>query len=124
MIMNKLTKIDYKGKKILKLDFKGLSQSDQLEIKQALDETQKQIAKEKPNSVLIITIVNDLSFNKTMTQEFTDFANANKSFIKASTLVGLKGIQSIVVSAVKTFTGRDFHVSKTEQEALDWLEKQ
>ncbi len=87
------------------------------EIVQTLQEASALVAKQPDKSVYIITIVTNVKFNNDMSSAFKQYASANTKYVKESVLVGLGGLQTVVFSAIKALTKRDFHVAGTLEEA-------
>ena len=53
-----------------------------------------------------------------------EYASHNTPYIKASALVGVSGVQKVVLAAIKALTGRDFYLADTMEEAQEWLVQQ
>ena len=116
--------MDYKGKKILCLDLSGLELKDKEEFKSLVGNAKKTIAQHPPNSILLITNIANTGFDTEIAAVMADYATHNTSYVKASAVVGISGVQKIILTAIKAVTGRDFFLSNTMQEAEDWLVNQ
>ena len=116
--------INYKGKSILCLDVAGLKLKDKTEFKKLVDDAEEQIRKHPPKSLLVITNVTDTGFDTEVSAIMGEYAMHNTPYIKASALVGVSGVQKIVLAAIKALTGRDFFLTDSVEEAKDWLIQQ
>jgi hypothetical protein len=113
--------MNYKEKKILCLDLSGLELKDKEEFKSHVENAKKTIAQYPPKSVLLITNIANTGFDTETAAVMADYATHNTSYVKASAIVGISGVQKIVLITIKSVTGRDFFISNTMQEAQDWL---
>jgi hypothetical protein len=116
--------INHKGKKIFCLDITGLQYKDKGKIKDYIETAMLTIRKQPSKSVLHITNVSNTGFNSEISNMIRDYAAHNTPYIKASVVVGVSGLQKIILQAIKKFTGRDFHLTETVEEAKEWLVKQ
>lgn len=53
-----------------------------------------------------------------------EYAQHNTPYVKASAVVGISGWAKVILTAIKTATGRDFHIAVTMEEAKEWLVNQ
>jgi hypothetical protein len=111
------------NKSVILVDCSNKTPGQANEIKQILDKANALVATKPEKSVYIITDVTNLKFNNDMSGMFKDYAVANTNYVKASVLVGMTGLQMIVLSAVKAVTKREFHLSATLNEAKDYISK-
>ena len=116
--------IDYKEKRLLCLDVAGLKLKDKLEFKKLVDEAEEQIRKQPPKSLLLITNVTDTGFDTEVSAVMGEYALHNTPYVKASALVGVSGVQKVVLAAIKSLTGRDFFLTDSMEEAKEWLIQQ
>ncbi len=116
--------ISHKGKKIYCLDITGLQYKDKDKIRDYIESAKPIISQQSQNSVLHITNVSQTGFNSDISNMMRDYAAHNTPYIKASALVGVSGLQKIIMQAIKKFTGRDFHLTDTIEEAKEWLVEQ
>jgi len=113
--------LTHKGKTILCLDIADLRINDKPELNRLVEEAKKNIRQQPPKSVLIITNVKETKFDTEIANTIKEYARHNTPYIKASSLVGVSGWAKIILTAVKTITGRDFHLAETVDEAKEWL---
>lgn len=116
--------LNHKGKTILCLDVADLKIENKSEFVQHIEQAKERIKKHPPKSLLIITNVTNTGFNTEMVNTMRDYAKHNTPYIKASAVVGVSGLQKIIYTAIKTFTGRDFYLAQSLEEAMEWLVKQ
>ena len=116
--------INHKGKKILCLDIAGLQSKDKLEFHEHVEHAKEIIRKQPPKSILVITKVINTGFDAEVAGLIKEYAQHNTPYVKASAIVGIAGWAKIILTAVKTATGRDFHLSDTMEDAQEWLVNQ
>lgn len=113
--------MNYNGKEIYYLDASELTTNNIQEIREDMEKVKKLVSSKPPKSALMITNVTNVRFNSEMVDMFKEYANHNTPYVKASALVGVSGIQKVVLSAVKTLTGRDFYLANSLEEAKEWV---
>ena len=116
--------LNHKGKNILCLDIADLKTQDKPEFRIHIESAKKKIQLQPQKSMLVITNVTNIRFDSEMATSIREYAAHNTPYVKASALVGVSGLQKIIVQAVKKFTGRDFYLADTMEEAKEWLVKQ
>jgi hypothetical protein len=116
--------LNYKSKNILYLDVAELKLKDKLELQKHVECAEEQIRKHPPKSLLVITNVTDTAFDTQIAAIMGEYADHNTPYIKASALVGISGVQKIVLAAIKAIVGRDFYLTDTIEEAQEWLTQQ
>jgi hypothetical protein len=72
---------------------------------------------------LTLTDVTDMEINPEIIQAFKDFTLYDKPYIRASAVVGIRGLMKIAYNAVMAFSGRRIPCFDTRDEALAWLMK-
>ena len=60
-------------------------------------------------------------FNNDTVTQLKKFAKGNEPYVKRAAIVGLSGLQQLVLTAVSKFTGRNFIVCGTVEEAMSRL---
>ena len=116
--------LNYKGKTILCMDLAGLQSKDLLEFRKHVEHAKGLIRKHPPKSLLVITNVTNTGFDTEVAGVIKEYAQHNTPYVKASAVVGIAGWSKIILTAVKTITGRDFYLADTMEEAQEWLVKQ
>jgi hypothetical protein len=116
--MKRIYFIDHKGTQILYVDFSNLLPS-QLPV--CIEEAKKIIGAEPENSLLTLTNVTNMRFDYDSSQTIIDFSKHNKPYIKAAAVIGISGIQTVILNSVKISTKREFAIFDDIEKAKDWL---
>jgi hypothetical protein len=117
--MAQVSWIEYKGKKMLYMNY---SDSTTEEVIKCTEETIEIVKKEPPLSVLGIVDVRNSPFDTATSAAMKKLADSNKPYIKMSVVVGVEGIKQIIYKAVLKFTGRkNLLLKNTIEEARDFL---
>ncbi len=116
--------LEHKGRKIFCLDVANLKLSDKTEFTQHVQKAKEFIRKQPPKSLLLITNVANTGFDTEVAAVMGEYASHNTPFVKASAVVGVSGVQKIVLAAIKALTGRDFHITESMEDAQEWLVQQ
>ncbi len=116
--------ISYKGKTILCMDIADLQSKDKLEFRKRVENAKGIIRKHPPKSLLLITKVTHTGFDTEVVGIIKEYAQHNTPYVKASAVVGISGWAKVILTAIKTLTGRDFFQADTMEEAQEWLVKQ
>jgi hypothetical protein len=116
--------LNYEGKTILCMDIAGLQSKDKPEFHEHIKRAKEIIRKHPPKSLLVITKVTNTGFNIEIANIIKEYAQHNTPYVKASAVVGIAGWSKIILTAIKTLTGRDFYLADTMEEAQEWLVKQ
>jgi trimethylamine:corrinoid methyltransferase-like protein len=114
----------HSGKNILIVDVSELKVQNREEIKRIIGHAKEQIQKHPLKSLLIITDVTNTHFDNDIVETFKEYAKHNNPYIKASAVVGLSGMQKVILLAIKKFTGRDFYIASNLKDAEEWLVQQ
>jgi hypothetical protein len=115
---------NYKGKTIFCMDIAGLQSKDKLKFHEHVEHAKEIIRKHPPKSLLVITKVTNTGFDTEVANIIKEYAQHNTPYVKASAVVGISGWAKIILTAIKTVTGRDFYIANTMEEAQEWLVKQ
>jgi len=111
--------IDHRGTAILLYDFAGIADVDEgLRVVQA---AVPRILGQPPRSVRTLVTVKDSKFDTRIARAVQHLASHNKPYVLASAIVGLSGLQRVILSAVMRVTGRKFGTFEDVEEAKDWL---
>ncbi len=116
--------IEYKGKKILYLNFVNMDKPD---IPVFLEEAKKLVLPNPPGSVLFLANVHKMSFDKATVKNFVEFFKFNKPFSKRTAVIGLDSIKKMLYEASLVLSGRGsentrvFDAPNAETKAKDWL---
>lgn len=115
--------LDYMGKQIYYLDISQYDINSIDKIEEEMNEAKELIANDPSKACLAITDVSGVVFNTQIADLFKDYAKHNTPYVKASALVGIGGVQKVILMAVKRLTGRDFYLANTLEEAKEWVVK-
>lgn len=113
--------IEYKGKRILHLDFTH-ARAD--EVIQIIGKAKGVISAQPERSILTLTDVTDIQFNSAAADAMKQFAHHNKPYVSAAAVVGVTGLKQIIYNAVVRFTGRNLVAFDSSSQAKDWLAAQ
>lgn len=122
--MQRIYDFDHQGKSIFCLDISGLQLADKPEFHRLIELAKDRIRSARPKSLLIITNVSRTGFDSDVARTMQGYAEHNTPYVKASALVGISGIQKVVLTAIKTLTKREFYLANTMDEAIAWLVRQ
>ncbi|HEU4387218.1 MAG TPA: hypothetical protein VFV34_05435 [Blastocatellia bacterium] len=81
----------------------------------------KAIAKEPERSVLLVSLVNNAHFSREVNHQMKDYVKNNERFVKASAVVGVAGLQGIVINAAIDSAERPISVFEDVEKAKNWL---
>jgi len=110
--------IEHKGRRILRVDFSGLSPE---QLVGATKHAMRAIAAEPLGSVRILTIANG-QLDEQSAEAIRRYAAHNKPYVRASAVVGASGFQKILVVSIKVVQGRTaLRNFESEDQAKDWL---
>lgn len=115
---------NYKEKTIFCLDIANLQSKDKPEFYKYVKQAKEIIRNHPPKSLLIITKVTKTGFDTEIANIIKEYAQHNTPYVKASAVVGISGWSKIILTAIKTLTGRDFYLADTMEEAREWLVNQ
>jgi hypothetical protein len=117
--MERIAWFEHKGKRILMEDYSGISPA---ELPALLEKAHRLIAAEPLGSVLAIANVHGTHYDRDASDRMKAFVKSNTPFIKATAVVGLSGLQTIVYQAIVKLTGRrNFYVIDSAGKARDFL---
>ncbi len=122
--MGGISTVNYNGKSILRIDVSHLKVHDVATLSTHIQQAKAEIAKHPPKSLLILTDVTNTYFDLKMVEAIKDYTVHNTPYVKASAVVGLFGLQKVILMTVKAVTGRDFYVANSTADAQEWLTRQ
>jgi hypothetical protein len=118
--MASATFIQHQGRKLFHIDFKG---SDVPTAKRVIADAASAIRAQPPHSAYVLTDITDAHWDDDVKEALKALAKGNAPYVKASAIVGVTGIRSIIFSAIARFSGREFKLFDTVDAAKDWLAK-
>ncbi len=114
--------IEHKGKRIVFIDFSNATAG---QVDEAIAQARPIIAGEAPRSVLCLVETHGTKFTLDIGQAVKRFTAHNNPFVKMTAVVGVDGVQQVLVNSVIVFTRRrNLVVKKSREEALDFLVSQ
>lgn len=119
--MQRIRKVNKDGKDITIFDFSGMEDTEAI-VDLAKKCTEKCL-KDEPNSRLSVTYIKDLHFNQTVGDAMKKFASDAEPTSKMAVVAGAEGLQKVMLKAVEKFSGRNFKVYDTLDQAIEYLEK-
>lgn len=119
--MERIRELRHGGSRIVLIDLSGLPAN---EARRLLVDERTVVATYPPKTALTLTDVTDAMFDDSTVQTARETVKLNEPFVRAAALVGVKGLQKIILGAMVRLTGRDLRLFATREEALDWLAKQ
>jgi len=120
--MNSVETESYKGKKIVCMDFSQCT--DKQQMLDIIDKAKTIIRSQPLNSVLTMTNVEGARFNSEILEAFKEFTVGNKSYVKHSAIVGIKGMIKIAYEGIMLFSKRKIPDFPDVNSAKDWLVEQ
>ena len=118
VFMDRARFIDYKGTRIFFIDFSNCP----------IEEAQGVILAAKPlirgeseKSVLTLTYTDGGKFDSDIISSLKEFTKGNEPYVKAAAVVGITGLQKIVLDAVSFFSNREFATFDDMEKAKEYL---
>lgn len=119
--MNGVTTQEYKGKRIIVLDFEGITLTAIPRLLEIVATAKKIIATHPENSVLTLTKMAGVPFNSVAIDAVKEMAKVNKPYVKKAAVIGLKRLQLVAYNVITRYSGRDIKAFASAAEAMDWL---
>jgi hypothetical protein len=114
--------IEHRGLAILFYDFSGLDDTDAgLRVIAA---SRGRARDQPPRSVRTLVDVRGSRFDARITRALQELAREDKPYVLASAVVGVSGLQRVILAAVSRVTRRKFATFDTVDAAKDWLVEQ
>jgi len=120
-MMERIRFINHQQKRILYVD---LSDTTPQEVSSIFEQVRKIVAQQPKQSVRTLANTHNAQFNSDTRQTILDVAKHNKPYVIASAIIGLAGLQKIILNGIIMVTKRKFLVCETMAEAKDWLAQQ
>ncbi|MBN1889288.1 MAG: hypothetical protein JW850_14940 [Thermoflexales bacterium] len=114
--------VDYKGKRILLEDFSSIR--DEREFLALIKQAEGIVQSQPPKSVLVAVELTGARFSSTISQASKEASARNTPYVKASAMVGVKGLMQVMLKAVSTFAHRELVSFDTREQAMEWLIRQ
>ncbi len=117
--MGKTKITNYKGIDMFYTDFSN-TKSEQ-DINLIIEECISYIRKQHLNSIIAVTNMKNMYFNKNVASIFPKYLKDNKPYMKKSSVFGMSGIARIDFNSIMKLAGRDVRSFETEEQAKDFL---
>ncbi len=103
--------------------FINFSDAEAKEVIKIIGVARKLIASQEPKSVLTLTDVTNMHYDKTMLMALKQYTTHNKPFVKTGAIVGISGpLMKMIYSAVLAFSKRkNLKIFDSVEKAKDWL---
>jgi hypothetical protein len=111
--------INHQGKRIFFLDFSNLKSEN--EIKSVIEESKTIIRQQALGTTICLANIEEMHFNNQIKDIFLDFVKGNKPYMKASAIIGVKGLRQILFNGIMKVSGRDVKSFDSENQAKEWL---
>ena len=109
---------EHQGKRIYLLDLEALPAEQVIGL---VESVAREVRAQPPGSILSLTHVKGAVVTAAVVERLRWLAAGNRPYVKAAAVAGLSPAQKIVFNVLRTFTGREFRLFKTFEEARDWL---
>jgi len=110
----------YKGKEIIVIDFSEFG-ADKEKTLATIAQVFPTLSARPKNSVLTLTNVNGMRFDKEVLDAFKESVMQVKPYQKKAAVIGLKGIQRAAYSIITMMTSDITKAFDSEAEAKEWL---
>jgi hypothetical protein len=97
------------------------SRSTPEEMLRTMDEVERVIAVEPPDSLLTISDFTGAQFDKSAADRMKVVAAKDRPHVHRAALVGAESIPDVYYHNLESFSARHFPKFKSREEALDWL---
>ena len=119
--MERVNFIQYKGKRILYIDFSNCDIGEDLKV---IEKAKKIIRSQPEKSIFTLTNFTDTRFNDETTVALKEYVAGNKPYVIAAAVVGVTGIKQILYNSIMRLTGRKLTLFDTMDQAKEWLAEQ
>jgi hypothetical protein len=121
--MDRVRFIEHKGKRIILLDFSGMT--DPVQGLAVVAEATRFIGSQPVGGgTLTLTDVTETVYTREIIEAFKEMTVKNRPFVKAAAIVSNSTLHRAAISMVALFSRRKLEVCDTRAQALDWLATQ
>jgi hypothetical protein len=110
--------IEHAGKKIFILDFTDCQPAEMLPI---IEECGRQVQKQPSKSVYTITIARGGRFDFNCVEKLKQLTKDNEPYVIKSAVVGMSGLQQLLLMIVSSFSNRKFELFDELQQAKKFI---
>jgi hypothetical protein len=116
--MDRIKFVQHRGVRILQIDYTDCKPKEVIELQK---EAIKIITREPEKSVLLVSLVSNAHFDREVSREMKEYVQVNNKYVKASAIVGVTGLQNILINAAIDSAGRPITTFEDPEKAKDWL---
>ena len=116
--MDRVRFMEHRGRQILYID---VSESGIDGIFDAMRYAEERIRSQPEGSVLTLTNVGGARYSKDLIKSVKDFVMGNKPYVAKAAVVGMEGLQRIVLDGIRASTGREFETFDDVEQAKTYL---
>ncbi len=116
--MKKPEIIERNGKHIFYQDFSNCTAHEALVLVRQARALLEEVV---PGSVLGLTVVTGGRFDLNVVEELKQFSKLAGQYFRVTAVVGISGMQRVILIAVEAFTGRKYELFDDEEKAMEWL---
>lgn len=116
--MQKPEIIECNGKQIFYQDFSNCTAEEALVL---IREARAMLDGLLPGSMLGLTVVTGGRFDLKVVEELKEFSRLAGRYFRATAVVGISGMQRVILIAVEALTGRKYELFDDVQKAIEWL---
>lgn len=99
-VVDRVKFIDYKGRKILYLDFSDAMSEEVLDTIEKIEEV---ITAQPEHSILLLSNAKNARFNLRVIEVLKDLTKKTRNYVKKGAVVGIEGLQAIIYDALVKF---------------------
>jgi hypothetical protein len=114
---DRLSWIEYKGARILYVDYSGTSEE---EFEQTIEEFKDELLKQTPGSVVTLTNMTNASLTIEIREKMKELAEQTRGISKGAAAIGVTGFKKALAALIK----RDLYYADSLEEAKEWLAEQ
>jgi hypothetical protein len=115
---DRITWIEYNGKKVLYIDLSGLSGGA---LTGLLRKVHGAYESQQPKSVLVFSDYTDAFANEEAMAELKKLTKTSDVYVKKGVAIGITGIKKILANTINAFAKTPFKLFDDKDKALDWL---
>jgi hypothetical protein len=112
--------IDHKGKKILYINYAGLSREEELA---QIEKATQMLVETNIRDNLTLSDLRGALVDQDFMESSKDHGQISRNYTKKAAVLGVEGVRKILLKAVNTFSGNPREPFSTKEEAMDWLAK-
>jgi hypothetical protein len=117
---NRIKLINYNGKNIIHVDYSGLSNQNEKEFLQIINEATQFMLKQG-RDLLVISDFRESTGNKTIFDKLKEASATIKPLRKKSAVLGISGVKSIFLKGVNLFSDSELMSFTNLEDAKKWL---